>query len=489
MQGGQGHWERARAGWPMAAAIVVLAGLGLRIAQFNLTDIGYSDELMQYLEQANRLVTGAGLIPWESREGLRNALIPQLLAGPVWLGHTLAPGTLLHVGLARAAFLLLTLIALPAAWTLGALHSRGAGLVALAAVSLWWESALFSELLLSESLGAALILAAAALLLDPKAGRARLAGAGLLLGLAVLVRLQYAPAALVLTRAALRTERARWLPVLTGGAVALALGALSDLAGGTVPYGWALVTIRLNLGHGIAARFGTLPADAYLTMLNAHLAPASLAIGLAALFAPARLRPLLWAALANLLVHSLIGHKEYRFVWLTTACLLVLAATGTVRLVERLRGGRPAGLREAALVCLGWALLSAWSTHVTGGARTYRGGGAVARLADAASREPATCGIAFPFEYKSQLVPALLSTPRPLLLIPEGVLNGKAGLPTDLTRTANVLLLKRGAAVPGYRLDRCEAGGDASLCLYRRAGTCAPAGAYDYQQTLLRIGM
>ncbi|WP_374414672.1 hypothetical protein [Novosphingobium colocasiae] len=489
MQGAPGNARHERLGWLALAMTVVLAGLALRAWQFSLTDIGYSDELMQYLEQANRIVTGQGLIPWESRAGLRNALIPQLLAGPVWLGHAIAPGTLLAVGLARATFLLLTLIALPAAWRIGSYHSRGAALAALTVVSLWWESALFSQLLLSESLGAALVLAGAALLLDPEPRRARLAGAGLLLGLAVLVRLQYAPAAAVLALTALRADRARWVPVLGGAVLALVLGALSDLAAGAVPYGWAAVTVRLNLGEGIAARFGTLPADAYLTMLNTHLAPVGLAIGLAALCAPARLRPLLWAALANLVMHSLIGHKEYRFVWLTTLCLLVLAATGTVWLIERARGGRPAGLPQAALVCLGWALLSVWSAQVTGGAGAYRGGGAVARLADSAARDPRTCAIAFPFEYKSQLVPALLATPRPLLLIPEGVMTGRTAMPPAVTRAANALLLARGAGPAGYRLERCEPGAHGFPCLYRRPGTCAPAGAYGYQETLQRIGM
>ena len=468
--------------------MVVLAGLGWRTAQFSLTDIGYSDELMQYLEQANRLATGHGLIPWESRAGLRNALIPQLLAGPVWLGHALAPGTLAHVVLARLAFLLLTLMALPAAWKLGAAHSRGAALAALTVVSLWWESALFSQFLLSESLGAALVLASAALLIDPAASRTRLGAAGLLLGLAVLVRLQYAPAALVLAASALRADRARWTAVTGGALAAMAIGALSDLAAGAVPFGWALVTVKLNLGAGIAARFGTLPPGAYLGMLNTHLAPVALGVVLAAAFAPARLRPLLWAALANLLVHSLIGHKEYRFVWLTTLLLLVLAAVGSVRAVERLRGGQPLSLKGAALLCLGWALLSLWSDHVTGGARAYRGGGAVARLAASAAQDPEVCAIAFPFEYKSQLVPALLPQPRPLLLIPQEVMDSGAALPAGVAAGANALLLPGGQRIAGYRQERCESGA-AFPCLYRRASTCAPAGPYGYQQTLMRIGM
>ncbi|MCT2399261.1 hypothetical protein [Novosphingobium mangrovi (ex Huang et al. 2023)] len=471
----------------------MLAGLILRVAGFSLYDIGYSDELMQYLEQANRLVTGHGIVPWESREGLRNALIPQLLVPAAALGHWLAPGTLLHVGLVRAWFLALTLIALPGAWKLGVLHSRAAGLVALTVVAVWWESVLFSEFMLSESLGAALMLGGAALLLDSRSSRRRLAIAGLLIGFAVLVRLQYAVFAGVLVIAALRLDWQRWGPVVLGGLCALALGALSDLAGGLVPFSWAVVTVKMNLGDGIAARFGTLPADAYLQMLVRHLFPFALPIGLGALFAGARYRPLLLAALANLLVHSLIAHKEYRFVWLTVLSLLVLAALASVRIAEYYAARRgsagPLTLPAVLVICGAWAMASAWSSHVTGGAGAYRGGGAVAQMADSAARDPAICGVAVPFEYKSHVVTALLANPKPLALIPEGVMDGKASLPFGVVTSANALLLRRDAQVPaGYHRIACAEGRDFP-CLFEREGQCRPDPRYSYQQMIARAGL
>src|SRR3546814_7635510 len=70
---------RLAAGWRVAVALIVLAGLVLRVREFSLFDIGYSDELMQYIEQANRIVTGHGMIPWESRVGLSNGIVPQRL--------------------------------------------------------------------------------------------------------------------------------------------------------------------------------------------------------------------------------------------------------------------------------------------------------------------------------------------------------------------------------------------------------------------------
>ncbi|MEJ2407989.1 MAG: hypothetical protein P8Y48_01320, partial [Novosphingobium sp.] len=141
----------------MAVIGIVFLGLALRVIHFSPLDIMHPDELMQYLEQGNRLATGHGAIPWEARFGLRNALIEQFLAVFLWIGHAVSPGTLFAVYLARAMFAVLTLLVLPAAWRLGALSSRMHAVVALFVAAVWWESVLFSELLLSESLSAALM--------------------------------------------------------------------------------------------------------------------------------------------------------------------------------------------------------------------------------------------------------------------------------------------------------------------------------------------
>ena len=481
-------------GWIAAIALVGLAGLTLRALGFSLYDIGYSDELMQYLEQANRLVTGHGIVPWESREGLRNALIPQLLAPAVALGHWLAPGTLLHVGLARAWFLLLTMVALPGAWKLGSLHSRVAGLVALTVAAVWWESVLFSEFMLSESLGAALMLAGAGWLLDPGAERWKWAVSGFLIGLAVLVRLQFGAFALVLLVAVLRLDMRRWLPVAGGGLVALALGAVSDLIAGMAPFSWVAVTLTVNLGEGVAARFGTAPATAYLPMLMQHLFPFAIPIAVAAFFAGPRYRPLLLTALANLLVHSLIDHKEYRFVWLTTLSLLLLASIASARLAERFVARRrplwAAGLPIALILCVVWALASFWGERTSGGAPAYRGGGAFSRIFDRAARDPGICGVALPYEYKSHVVPALLAVPKPLALIPEGVMAGSQPLPDGITAGANALLLGRGAQVPSsYKRLACDSGASGFPCLYTRAGACRADPAFSYQAVLQRNGL
>ncbi|MBX9644377.1 MAG: hypothetical protein K2W91_09805, partial [Novosphingobium sp.] len=133
----------------IALAAVVLTALVLRWLAFAPFDISHADEIMQYLEQGKRLVTGEGIVPWESRFGARNSLIPQFLVGPFWLGGQIAPDSLTGMHLARWTFLAATLIALPAAWKLGALSGRRHAWFALLVAAVWYECVLFSTLMLS----------------------------------------------------------------------------------------------------------------------------------------------------------------------------------------------------------------------------------------------------------------------------------------------------------------------------------------------------
>lgn len=478
---------RRTGAWMAAIGAIVALAVGLRLAQLSIFDISHSDELMQYLEQANRIATGHGIVPWEWRFGLRNGLVPQMLSVPLAIGHALAPGTLAGVWSARVLFAALTLVALPAAWHLGALIGRVHALLALFVVAVWWESILYSDLLLSESLGAALMLMGGALLLDERTRARGLALAGLLVGLAVLVRLQYAVFGVVLTCGALRLDIARWRPFLAGALAAGGIGALSDLAAGLTPFSWIWVNLQMNIGEGRAGRFGTAGPLAYLAMLRDHLWPFMPLVLIGAVGAGTRYRPLLFAALVNLAVHSLIAHKEYRFIWISTLTFLLLAGIGSAHLAQRLARGRgaAAGIVAGISMMLAWAGMSAWSAQLTGGARTYRGGSAIPLLANRAAADPRICAIAVDYEYKGHIVPTLLARPVPLLLIPSAVSRAGAAIPPALAASANALVLQRlPAGANGYRQVACATLGDERPCLFVRPGRCHPDSRWGYQQQL-----
>ncbi len=142
----------------VATIAVALLAVALRLAAYDPWAQFHADEFYQYLEQGHRLATGYGAVPWEWREGVRNALIPQLLAGPMWLGTAIAPDGILAIHLARGTFAALCLAALAGAWGLGAAEGRRHALIALLVSAVWFDGVRFSVYVLSESLATALIL-------------------------------------------------------------------------------------------------------------------------------------------------------------------------------------------------------------------------------------------------------------------------------------------------------------------------------------------
>ena len=477
--------------WQTATFCVVVAAIILRVRAFSPLDISHPDELMQYLEQGNRIATGHGIVPWEVRYGARNQIIPQLLSMPLWLGHALWPGTLAAMLLARGCCAVLCGgLTCVAAWRIGRLAGRVPSLLALLVVAVWWESVLFSDLLLSESLSTALLLMAVPALLDERATPRGLAIAGLWLGLAVLVRFQYALFGGVLVVAALRLDWARWRMVLMGGLAALAIGALSDLAAGHAPYGWVIENFTMNVGaQNRAARFGASPPLEYARLMLAHMGPAAVFIVAGAVFSGARYRPLLWAALVNLIAHSLIAHKEYRFIWVSEATLLILAgiaSAGLANVLARQRGKAAGGPWQIGIVAAGWLVLAIAAERTSGGAATMRGGGAIPRLGVAAA-EGGSCGIAIPDQWRAHLVPALLPREVPLSVAPASVMASGDPLPGGIADAASALIfpeLPKGAT--GYHQVRCTPMPVKQACLYMRAGACVPAPGWSYQRALER---
>ncbi|GGB88129.1 hypothetical protein GCM10011494_03040 [Novosphingobium endophyticum] len=488
-------WQSNERTWQLAILAIVALAVVLRVHAFSPFDISHADELMQYLEQANRIATGHGIRPWETRYGVRNELIPQLLSLPFWIGHRIAPGTLAGMYLARVTFAALTLIALPAAWRLGALVSRRHALAALFVVAIWWESVLYSNLLLSESLGAAILLLSAAPLLDEKAGVRALRMSGFLLGLGLLVRFQFAPFAAVLFLYAEWRDRRRILPLVTGGIIAAALGAASDLARGAAPFSWVFANFTMNIGEGRAAGFGVSGPFQYLVDYYFHFGAGALIFTLlCVLLAGRRYWPLLCAAVVTVAAHSLIGHKEYRFVWIATLTLLALAAIGSLNLfrflADRRRPGSGDGPVPLAATLAVWALLSLSSFQITGGYSAFRGGGALSKLAAMAGARPDVCRLAVVEAYYAYVAPSIMPRRVPISVAPKGVYEGTRPLPPELVIAADALLAeKRPLGTEQYRQVACLTLPSERPCLYVRPGTCTPDPVYDFQTSLERGGM
>jgi hypothetical protein len=182
----------------------------------------------------------------------------------------------------------------------------------------------------------------------------------------------------------------------------------------------------------------------------------------------------------NLAVHSLIGHKEYRFVELTSAALVLLAAIGSVNVwqwVEKRRGTPLPTWAGLVGLVIAWGVASAWVGQGKPLDRWFGKSSHGPELVYLAGRDPRVCGLAgirseswqFSRAYLDRPVPIILldHTPRPRpRLKPPG---------RELESVNAVIAPAEARAIfPGYSLVKCKGSGEGQRCLLVRPGPCRP---------------
>lgn len=461
----------------------------------------HADEIFQYLEQAHRLVFGYGAQSWESRLGIRNQLFPALLSGPMRLGDWLSPASDAYLLVPKLCLVLISLLSVWAAWTFGRRISPRHGAAAALLAALWPEFAMFAGQALTDALAVPLILAAAALIeiAQGKPLRWQFALAGALLTAAALLRAQYGPAELVLVGVALWRSRqwraGGWL--VAGALPVLAAYSLFEVQEGRLPFQWIVAAWHQNLTIGRSHQYG----DHFLLWYIASLfiAWTLWAIPIISLSAlVARKFPALIAmAVANIAVHSLIGHKEYRFILLSTMPLLLLAAIGSVewvhrrppywpttRLLHHRRAIMTAFWISGALACAIMPFQAKRWSKAASGIESYR----------YLRKEPGVCGIAQyaakwsdggGYTYLHRRIPIY---PLDLAADPQAEMARRQD-------AFNVIIAPPEPTYPlphSYRKEVCfglhSPFRKRPLCVYRRAGPCsnASAGEVPLNQALIR---
>jgi hypothetical protein len=411
---------------------------------------------------------------------MRSWLVPLLLAGPMRLGDLLWPGSILYVVLARLTVAIIAFTAVPAAWRLGRRISPTHGLIALAVAGLWYESVYFSVHVLTETLSVAMFFVAAALL-ERGATPSRLVAGGAVLALSVVFRFHYAPAAAVFALLLFGTRWRDWGWLALGAAITLAASSLVDLAMGQWPFAWVIENFRQNVVEDKASGFGSSGPIAYAQMAYAQWQLAFVPILVLALVGARRFPALFAAALVNLAVHLMIGHKEYRFILLTTQILVFLAAIGSADTVEQLRAtGRislPRPALYAAIVTL-WMAASATLAFTPASNpqwRRFEGGFRLAR--DASARH--ACGVAITVEnYWVTGGQSYLHAATPLYFV--------AGPHAAERLAGSAAAYDAVIGAPGDRVlpaafhrIACEGAGGDRLCLAMRDGGCRRDAASD----------
>lgn len=479
-------------------ALLVLLALAIRLPLAFWPNVNHPDEILQYLEPAWRLLGHDGIITWEWRDGIRGWLLPTLFAGPVAFGDWLAPGRDGAFIVPRLLVALASLSIVVSAWFFGARVSRTHAIVAALVAAIWFELVYFAPHTLSEPLATALIVPAALLLTNGPTQKRLLIGGGLL-ALAFVWRFQYAPAMAVFALGACWRQWRNAIPLIGGGLVVLPLAALVDVAHGVTPYEWLVQNIKYNLLHDRASEFGTAPAIAYVHLVLMIWSGAAVLM-LCALWRGWRHAPLLIvAAVVNLVFHSAIVHKEYRFIFLSVVLLIIAAALGSadwVQMLRRKRAWRPWAL-PIAIAC--WVLISVGHADDSKAMQeNWTRGTGMAHLARELRGDPALCGVAlyttsyhllpgherlagaaplYAFDSKDPTAAGRLSA---LAKQHEGAFN-RILAPPELAGELPADFSRRDCANLG--------GSDGNACIFARSGSCdaTAADSFEINDVLVRM--
>ena len=352
-----------RRGEWIALAAICAVGLALRIGLAEAFPVlHHPDELYQYLEPAHRLSFGAGVETWEYRAGTRSWLLPGLVAGLMRIVEPILGGPEGYLAAVRAAMATLSLSVVAVAFLWGRRTAGTSGaVIAGGCAAVWIELVYFAPRTLTEVAAAHVLVVALYLLRFPGAAPSRrFAWAGALLALALVLRIQIAPALFVAAAWACRAEwKARWAPLLGAGTAVLLGAGLLDWATWSYPFQGLFLNVWVNLVQAKADDYGVdpLPWYGWRLLQTWRWALVPLALGLVV----ARREAMAVAvALTIVVAHSAIGHKEYRFVFPAIVIVVLLAGLGTAAIVRRVTdaGGARRALAVAAALLL-WTGVSA----------------------------------------------------------------------------------------------------------------------------------
>jgi hypothetical protein len=482
-------------------ALFSLCGLAVAVRAVVLLfhpGIIHPDEVFQYAEPANRLIHGSGLVPWEYQVGARNWLAPGLIAGCMALGDLFGPRPEAPFAAVSVLLCAVSLGPVVCAFLWGRRCAGFAGAVTaglLAAV--WYQLVYFSTHLLAETLATPPLVVGLYLLYpgEPVRSPRRLFVAGLLLGLAIVFRLQLAPAVGIAAIAVLWGEwRGRYPALLTGLATPLLLCGVLDWVTWGWPFQSFVLSVYYNMVTGVAAAYFGVGSPLYYAGLGWFAwGPVGLLIVPCALWGGRRLPLLLLVAAVIYIVHSVIGHKEERFVSPALPLIMILAGIGSVLAAGWLgRRASSAPLRRALLpaVPVGWAIAS--FLLATAPQRVWywnHGRGSILAMR-AINADPGACGVAV-FPAFRWFYSGGYTHLRPGLPLYAAGSLGDAGA----ARAFNYVITYRPADFSplGYVQDRCwddpadRLGLVEPICLWHRPGLCEPSTAQPMEAAVERF--
>ena len=310
--------------WFLAAAFIFRATVALS-GDFVI----HPDEVMQYLEQAHRLVFGSGVIYWEYFYGARSWLMPGLTAMALFICKILGlDSPTYYIAAVKLMFCLISLLIPWGMYEFGRRHfGEHTARIALVAGTFWYELAGFAHKPMTEFVATGILFALlAAMPLSSEESRKRFIAAGILGVLLVAVRFQYAPAAaLIMLLAFVRGgNKAKLNMFLAAAGTGVVIGLLEVITWGAPFYSYYF-NMQMNLIVG-AGREGE--SEAWVMPFWLGLASCGLAAtAVFSVFGHSRRRMFIAGiALLILLPHMLQHHREYRFIFAVIPLWLLLSA-------------------------------------------------------------------------------------------------------------------------------------------------------------------
>lgn len=448
--------------WALLLGVTVGLRAGVAI---HFPNVFHPDEIFQTLEPAHRIAFGYGASTWEWRGGVRSWVFPTFLAGvmrtTVWMG----PGS---AGYLDGIIVVMSLGAMATVWFAYAwarrVSSPEAAIIAAGACATFFGLVYFSSKALTEVAATNFLLPGLYLGIygDQATEKRRLFFAGILVGLAGSLRIQIIPA---VGFAALYFCYPRWrqrIPAVAAGLAlpVLAFGLVDKL---TLTYPWQsfIRYFQVNVSEGRSLDYGVMPWYWYLELMVLLLGPVLLFI-----WQGARRSPFLAAVIVIIVgSHSLLSHKEIRFMYPMLAPAIVLGAIGFVESAKRLRARFTLLASPTALVAAGLAFFVLSSALMAAtSVRWLKPQGAQLAFQQL-SRDPALCGVGFTGVtwWKTGGYSSLHRD------VPIVAVSDEADIAKQAP-TFNALVAP--SATPGIPSSYAESGCSNGVCLYRRPGGC-----------------
>lgn len=325
------EWGLGKSGIPWLLLLVLIGIIARQSLAVAFPSIHHPDEVFQYWEQGYRLFYGAGIVPWEYRDGIRSWIVPGFIAGVIWLVEAMGGSQEMWRFVVQLILSVASMsIVVTAFFWARRLSGLGAGVLAALMASVWFEFLYFSAKPLTAVIAAAVLFPAAYLLCaKPNPSVKACLWGGALLGFAFALRFHVAPMIFVIGLVHLiRTPWKKWWPSLTAAALMVLASGLLDWATWGAPFQSIWLNFFINVFEGKAAVYGTQPLVWYFALYTNEWTGFTIPM-LALLLIGARRSPVLFMVpLALVLALSLIGHKEYRFVYPTLPFILTLVSVG-----------------------------------------------------------------------------------------------------------------------------------------------------------------